>query len=291
MKRYLIIAAGGGYDILTAHLLAWQLRLATNTEFDLVGMLNPKFQHFYFKDNSLKIIKESSVISLSGKKATRFKTYPTYLENYKDYSYEFCKEHFKERDFMDTRLLANSEFKLFNFSLRYSPEEQVQFMLKYDKVVICDVGGDILYSGHENMEIKTPIIDAYALMLARFYIERGGNCDLFIISPGSDRELTKEHLLENLLNVNSVRMEINLHLANKLRDLFFRVRIGDSGKTIIRMLQAVGLYSDLNEKDCGYLEKEIHQCNIYKAIELNPLSKQNNVAEIVSLYNKLSISG
>lgn len=294
MKHYLIIAAGGGYDILTAHMLAWKLKLTADAEIDLAGMLNPKFKHFYFSadsNNNPEILRESSVVSLSMKSAVRFKTAPTYLEKYEDHTFEYCREHFEERDFMDIRLAANSEFRLFNFSLRYSQEEQVQFMMKYDKVFLCDVGGDILYAGRENKEIKTPIVDAYALMLARMYIERGGDCDLFIIAPGSDRELSKEHLLKNLENVDSECTEISLYLVDKLGALFLCVRRGDSGKTIKRMLNAFELYDDLNEQGCEYLEKEIHQCNIDKAIRLNPLSRQNSATEIVRLYNKLSSDG
>lgn len=294
MKHYLIIATGGGYDILTAHMLAWKLKLKADAKIDLVGMLNPKFKHFYFdvdSNNNVEVLKESSIVFLSMKSAVRFKTASVYLEKYPEHTFAYCRDHFEERDFMDIRLAANSEFRLFNFSLRYSQEEQVQFMMKYDKVFLCDVGGDILYAGRENREIKTPIVDAYALMLARLYIERGGNCDLFIIAPGSDRELTREHLLENLENVDSECIEISSYLVDKLSALFLCVRKGNSGNTVKRILNAFGLYDNLNEQKCECLEKEMHQCNIDKAIMLNPLSRQNSATDIVRLYNKINSDG
>lgn len=35
----------------------------------------------------------------------------------------------------------------------------------------------------------------------------------------------------------------------------------------------------------------MHQCNIDKAIMLNPLSRQNSATDIVRLYNKINSDG
>lgn len=290
MDKYLIISAGGGYDILTAHMVAWMLRDSTDAEIDIVGMLNPKFQHFYGNEdgNKIEIQKEKSIAPLNMRNAVRFKISSDYLEKYNDYSFDYCNTHFEKRDFMDIRLVGKSEFRLLNFSLKYSPEEQVLFMLNYNKVILCDMGGDILYAGYSNKEIRTPIIDAYALMLARMYRDRGGKCELWIISPGSDRELTLEHLLDNLNTVGAQSTDIPIDIARKLRDMFLAVKDGDSGKTIKRMLSSLGLSGEIYESEYGYLENKIYKCDIQKAIQLNPLSNKNCMAEIVDLYKKIS---
>lgn len=290
MEKYLIMAAGGGYDILTAHIVAWMLRASTDAEIDIAGMLNPKFQHFYFEDdgNKTEVLREGSIVLLNGKNAVRFKTSLDYLEKYDDYSFDYCKDHFEKRDFMDLRLAGKSEFRLFNFSLKYSHEEQVRFMLNYNKVFLCDAGGDILYAGHVNKEIRTPIIDAYALMLARMYEDRGGDCELLIISPGSDRELTRDHLVANLDTVEAQGTEIPLEMARKLKDLFLAVKAGDSGKTIKRMLNSLGLLDEEYESEYACLENKIYKCDIKKAIQLNPLASKKGMAEIVSLYKRIS---
>ena len=293
MDKYLVMAAGGGYDILTAHIVAWMLRTSTDAEIDIAGMLNPKFQHFYIDENGDKteVLKENSIVLLNVRNALRFKISSDYHEKYDDYAFEYCKEHFEERDFMDVRLAGKSEFRLFNFSLKHSPEEQVRFMLNYNKVFLCDAGGDILYGGNINKEIRTPIIDAYALMLARMYGDSGGDCELLIISPGSDRELTKDHLLANLNTVEAQGTEIPLEIARKLKDLFLAVKAGDSGKTIKRMLNSLGLLDEEYESEYACLENKIYKCDIKKAIQLNPLVNKECLAEIVDLYKKISKMG
>ena len=98
-------------------------------------------------------------------------------------------------------------------------------------------------------------------------------------------------MLENLENVDSECTEISSYLVDKLSALFLCVRKGNSGNTVKRILNAFGLYDNLNEQKCECLEKEMHQCNIDKAIMLNPLSRQNSATDIVRLYNKINSDG
>lgn len=288
MNKVLILAAGGGYDILTVHLLAWQLKKSTTeVHIDIAGMLNPKFRHFYFSEGVVE--KEKAVCRIGRKKAVRFKYLQDYYGGNQCPDYNYCKKNLTERDFLDGRLSVESEFELYNFSLLFGIDEQIDFLRNYDKVYICDVGGDILYSGKNNSEIKTPIIDAYTLMLARRFVETGGCAEMCIISPGSDMELTPEHIGENLMAVDAKMQPLDVELVKHLWELYKKIGYGDSGKTLRRLYAASVLMTPPDEiQKYGVLIGQECLCDIFLAIRLNPLADAESYEEILEKYRALN---
>ena len=281
-KDCAIIAAGGGYDILTSHLLAEQLKLQ---KADLIGMLNPKFHHFYFRPDLNAYMEENAVNLLENGMAIRYKTSTEYASYIKSCNYRNCSSNYEVRDFMDGRLVGKTHHSLYNFSLKYGWKKQLEFLLQYKKIILCDVGGDILYAGNENCEVKTPIIDAYALMLTKKCLDAGCNCEIYIIAPGSDMELTPEHIAANLNRVESVSILIEEKALSNLWALYQEVRLNNSGHTIQRIYEAFnGGTSEYKDYMC-----QIHKCNVELSYRLNPLAQFDTIDEIIKNYNSKSL--
>ena len=290
MKRIFVLAAGGGYDILTIHLVAWRIK-CENPKWcvDIGGMLNPKFCHFYLNNNG-NIISETPILKINGLKCMRFRTSSSYFQTHNDYSYEYCRNTFQQKFFPDEKTATLSGMNTFHFALHYGTEQQIEFLSQYDSVYFCDVGGDILFSGKKNKEVKTPYIDAYSLVLAKKCIEIGIPCKLYIIAPGSDLELSPEHIKENLNIVNAYCDKIDKTNMKKLWQLYQQVRYGDGGHTIQRIYANVMIDSLSNESSpYGHLWSEIYECDIALAITLNPLAQADDFKGILE-YGKILLN-
>ena len=289
MKRILIVAAGGGYDILTVHLAAWAVqRRYPECTVEIGGMLNPKFRHFYFPDPNT-VFSEAVVRQINGLTCVRFRVAPSYEQiPLAEYSYAECMGAFPQKDFPDGRTAAVSEMTLYHLSPRLDTDALVSFLCGYDRVFFCDVGGDFLYAGAENREVQTPLMDAYALVLAKKCTEQGTDCRLWVIAPGSDRELSPAHLRANLLRVGAEYREIPPEDAQRLWEMYLQVRTGDHGKTI-RHIHAAVCGETLTEelKQYGNLLHQTAECDLRAAVSANPLALAENWQGVLQIGSVL----
>lgn len=189
MKNILILAAGGGFDILTIQMIKNKmLRKLGNICIDTAGWLNPKFNHF-FRYN--KYVKEKA-INFGFHDVRRFRQKDVTYSPDDLVDYFFAVKNLEEKSMVDNELL-HMGYKICDFSTQYGLQEICQYVMGYDELVVCDIGGDILYHGMENNEVRTPHIDGFSIaLLDKVRGQMPASC--VVVCPGVDLELSSEHI-------------------------------------------------------------------------------------------------
>ena len=288
----LIFAVGGGYDIVSVHLMA-EIVNNHNPEYivELAGLQNPKFQHFFLKNGTR--IEHNEVVCISDEvTAIRYYRAHDYFEPMENRTYEEYVCSGEQKEWVDDRISKITPYKMYSVSALGNMEVVLDFLAQYETVLFCDVGGDVLYAGEENKEVKTPYMDAYSMMLLRKLQRRKphGTIKLFVIAPGADMELSEEHLLENInrVKIEGASMKIDADMFNKVYKMYLEVAVGKSGKTLRRMNDVINGY---NQYDLGNYRKYIpyiQEVSVDKVIEMNPLSKANSFDEILNLFCEIN---
>lgn len=291
-KKMLIFAVGGGYDIVSVHLMA-EIVKKHNPEYtiELAGLQNPKFQHFFLENGTG--IEHNEVVCISDEvTAIRYYRVHDYFEPMENRTYEEYVCSGEQKEWVDDRISKISPYKMYSVSALGDMEVVLDFLAQYEAVLFCDVGGDVLYAGERNKEVKTPYMDAYSMILLRKLRRKNphGIIKLFVIAPGADMELSEEHLLENInrVKIEEASIKIDADMFNKVYKMYLEVAVGKSGKTLRRMNDVINGY---NQYDLGNYRKYIpyiQEVSVDKVIEMNPLSNANSFDEILNLFCEIN---
>lgn len=288
-NRILIIAAGGGYDIVSIHYIADWLKQNRNCEIDIAGFQNPKFQHYFEKDNIVS--DEIPVRKVNGYKLRRFYRSKSYFTEGEYQSYAYNLSHGEEKDWVDARVAWLTEYDFYSLSTRKSTDELSEFICNYSEVYLCDVGGDILFSGKDDIEVKTPFIDSFSLVILKESLIKKPELKshVIIIGPGLDLELSPSHLEKNLGSCTiEEKIRIQYDSFNKTTyTLFKKVVYGNSGKSITRLMGKLEGQPAADLIEYGEMPLYLYVLDSQSVIELNPLTKSYSYSEIIELYQSI----
>ena len=243
-QKVLVLAAGGGYDIVVAEMLRRSLNQKNhNKSIDVAGFLNPKYEHFFSTDGFRdSILRERPINQLiECRRFRRSSALPSDLLRGVNASEEYrrCVHNRREKVHVDSLLRAKTTVPLYNFSTRFGVEALIPFLSKYTEILLVDVGGDILYHGRRDNEVRTPLIDAFALCCMnrlRMHIGDGVPVRVLVFGVGTDGELTADHLRQSIRELQKrdgtfflLLTEIEMRI---LDDLYSLVKSGEGSGTI-----------------------------------------------------------
>ncbi|MBK1811309.1 DUF1152 domain-containing protein [Clostridium sp. YIM B02505] len=224
----IVIGMGGGYDIVAAYMVARSLERQCNEHQDIQigGFLNPKFSHVYVQPDGL--VKEEVAVN-------------HVLEAYK-YRWTKCNNEAQKEYFVDSSLAQMISNDVYNFSTQ-NLLEVVDFLDKtYNKIIFCDVGGDVLFSGRRDSMVKTPIIDAFSLKIASMLNKKDSSkVKIMLLGLGYDGELPYSNIKSNmdLLYKNHAILgswNICKDDIDELEKVYYNIKQGRKGKTIQLMI-------------------------------------------------------
>lgn len=264
--KKIVIGAGGGYDIVVAAMIRNRILRHNSDEIAVGGFLNPKFTHIY--DNGSDHVVESAVNLVKSARKYRI----TLDEYTSEKSYDCNKE--EAVHFVDQKLSEVLDCSVYNFSLNYEAEQIAVFLVEnYDEIYLCDVGGDILFFGREDSSVKTPIIDAFSLIVARKCYELAEKkCQLILVGIGLDGELGKINISRNLASLENEAAVLGVEDIcsldiEYLEKVYNGVRITNKGKTNQLLID---IWNDKN-------------------LEKNPLVIKRNILNFKEWFNKIYI--
>ena len=199
-NRVLLIGAGGGFDIMTIQMIRDAI-LADNPQVkvETAGWLNPKFDHYYSSDGFKKVVSfEKAVNEVS--EVVRFRRPKIDYDNPSHPGFDWYLKYGGQKPIVDTELRKVVKHRLWNFSTRFGLAPLIIFASEYNSIIVCDVGGDILYSGATDNEVRTPLIDAFSLALLAelFQVNKQSDCKVMLLGLGTDGELLASHIRTNL---------------------------------------------------------------------------------------------
>jgi hypothetical protein len=228
-----MIGVGGGYDIVVAAMLRERCqKIECGKDIAVGGFLNPKFDHFFKSENIWNKEQPSNFVVAAQKFRRIAGTSERSMEEY------LVDPSTPPIPFVDNSLRQYLRCPVYNFSLKYPAEATACFLAEnFDGITFCDIGGDVLFFGSNDNMVKTPIIDAYAMRVAKLYYEMTGKrCVLQLLGLGFDGELTYKSLDQNMrwlvqqeavLSVESLTQEDILYLEK----VYMQVKSGDKGHT------------------------------------------------------------
>ena len=298
--KTIIIGAGGGYDIVIAAMLRNRLLKKNNMEIDIGGFLNPKFIHFFSNDNFLEDIIEEQAVNHSSD-IVRFRRLPNAVDFHTE-KYQFYKRNGINKDIVDSRVMKVLDCPVFSFSLRFDMDIIFQFLYdNYDEVIICDVGGDILFSGIRDNMVKTPIIDAYSLAIANRYAKKK-KAYVYLLGLGLDGELNKENIENNLSDLEFNKAILSVESLTQadvdfLKYFYNQVKFAESGKTNQLLIDIWESNIDQNaialKRNIQDMKKWFNKIYIIEASKLsllNPLSILDSYQDMFNMLQELGIS-
>lgn len=264
--KKILIGAGGGYDIVVAAMMRNRILCGNSDEIAVGGFLNPKFTHIY--DNGSERVVEGAVNLVNNARKYRI----TLDEYISEKSYNCNKE--EAVHFVDQGLSEVLDCSVYNFSLNYEAEQIAVFLVEnYDEIYLCDVGGDILFFGREDSSVKTPIIDAFSLIVARKCYELAEKkCQLILVGIGLDGELENTNISRNLASLENESAILGIEYIcsldiEYLENVYNRVRTPNKGKTNQLLIDI------WNNRD----------------LEKNPLVIKRNILSFKKWFNKIYI--
>jgi len=287
MKK-IIIGMGGGYDIVVAAMLREKLlRTHLEDEIDIGGMLNPKFIHFF--DKAGVGFQEENAVNQVGKKTIK------YRRNGINTQYSYYLKNDKSIHFVDGKLSEEINGKIFDFSIYLENKDDIERFLKdnYDRIIFCDVGGDILFFGEKDKMVKTPIMDAYSIRIAHdLYEIYHKDVKVLLLGIGLDGELPYENIKDNISlmeknNGMDLYCQIDAIDIEWLRQIYNKVKYEDKGKTN-QLLIDIGM----NQVDVSPLAKKreiskykewfhcIYNVDVEILYDLNPIAKGKTYGEM-----------
>ena len=214
----IVIGMGGGYDIVAAYMLTATFA-NEHDEFenvDIGGFLNPKFRHVYRQEDGQ--YDEEKAINLV-RDAKKYR-----ISNGKSVS------------FIDSFLAQHVPNTVYNFSI-HDIRAVVNFLsTHYTRIIFCDVGGDVLFSGEKDNMVKTPLIDAFALKIAQ-ELDKRVSVGVMLLGLGFDGELPYANIkynMERLYRINAITnvWEMNRRSIIELEKIYYTIRELGKGKTI-----------------------------------------------------------
>lgn len=279
---------GGGYDIICAYMISQKYK---DFNADIGGWLNPKFVHYFEKKNggyqnekAINIV-ESTVLKYRRKIDGGHMPSPYQL--------------------VDGNLSQLIKNKVVDFSILKGNVESIVFYLEstYEKVIFCDVGGDIFFLGKKDNMVKTPIIDAMSLKISsELCKKRKAMSFTLVLGIGFDGELPFENINSNIAFLYDKKAVIYQDLIydsdlNCLEEIYNLVRMGDEGKTI-KLLIEVGknehMYSPLAiKRDVLLFSKwfgKILFCDSTILSNFNPLVMKNTYEDMLFKAHEMGIS-
>ena len=298
-NRVLVIGAGGGFDILTVQIVRDRLQTTNRAvQIDTAGWLNPKFDHFYLEDEGkYRFELPINVLNRTGH-VIRFRRKSAQYDCLEHPGMEWYLEHGTRKSIVDDEMRGIVRQPLIHFSTRYGSDTIAKFLATYGTVVLCDVGGDVLYSGQKDNEVQTPLIDAFSLVVLR-KAQAISNLEIrvFLLGLGTDGELTANHIEENLgLLVDEAEVLpetlINESDVVALRSYYARIRCKYGGNTIRAILaiwdgRGGGLpLSTVTERDPSAYStwfNKIISIDFNALCDLNPLSAGDSFSDVSQL--------
>lgn len=277
-KHILLIGGGGGFDIVAVQMI----REATLLEYpaiciDTAGLLNPKFDHYYSFDGFKNIVHFEEAVNkfITASDIRRFRRHRNDLDSPSHPGFDWYLRYGTVKPMVDTELRKSVNHQIWHFSTRFGIEPIVKFLSLYDSVILCDVGGDILYSGSCDNEVRTPLIDAFSLsLLTGLSLYRIiSNSKVMLLGIGTDGELTASHMRTNLQRLSQKKgiEEIFTLKSNHLKLLhkYYNKLCYFNGGNTIRLMFAIW--------EATQLDKRV------------PVIAQRNVNEYEEWFNKVYI--
>ena len=278
--KAIFIGMGGGYDILAAYMLSQKYGYI---DADIGGMLNPKFIHYF--DGGDGVYREERAINyVNGAKRYKRNIYGGY--------------DLPERHFVDNDISKSIHNNVIDLSILKSDIRTIVHFLKssYDKVIFCDVGGDVLFFGEKDFMVKTPIIDAYSLKIADELCKvKKKLADVVVIGLGLDGELPYKNINTNINILNEKAGIININQLDNndikyLNNMYNQVKVDEEGKTI-NLLIDIGNNSFQNnyliqkrnilDLKCWFGKVFVYEAGVLAS--LNPLTRVETYESMISL--------
>ena len=301
MKK-IIIGAGGGYDIVVAAMLRNRLLHGASVEIDLGGFLNPKFVHFFSNDDFVDDITDEQAINKS-LDVIRFRRLPCNTHDTPINRYQHYKKYGEIKDIVDSRVRKSVGCPVYNFSLRFSMDSIVQFLNdNYAEIIVCDVGGDILFSGQRDNMIKTPIIDAFALAIARRYAVKK-SAFIYLLGLGIDGELYKKNIEMNLSELDYKKAILSIEYLDQtdvdfLKQFYNQVKFEENSGKTNRLL--IDIWENNIDKNDIAKKRNIHDMEQWfnkifiveanKLASMNPLSAVDNYNDMLNMLQEFGVS-
>ena len=300
MGRSLLLAAGGGFDILTVQSvldLLLKLGVATENDVDVAGWLNPKFDHF-LSDGTDTVVFEKPVNYLGlDQNIVRFRRLSVQYDSIEHPEYVWYERYGTRKPIVDNEVPGIVGRGIYCLSTRYGLVDLTWFCSAYDKVIVCDVGGDILFSGPEDSNVKTPLLDALSLAtLRRVRLEaKSLSIRVAIVGLGSDHELEPRQLARNLDRIARNQgllggMRIDEQIFDRLECRYAQVVNKYGGNTILRMLRARQEFSRAQDNATGIplFDPTIAYLLDFDAVcALNPLSTASSLKEMYEMATSM----
>ncbi|WP_106767826.1 DUF1152 domain-containing protein [Paenibacillus faecalis] len=297
-KKILLLAAGGGFDIVTVQMLReYMLTDSNSLTIETAGWLNPKFDHYYIKDGYVEFEKPVNILDKNNQ-VIRFRRSEVKYDSTDHPGYRWYERQGETKELVDDELSNMMQSHLINLSTRYGINPLISFFKQYDEVIICDVGGDILYSGPKDNEVKTPLIDAFSLAALRHNsLSNELNVRVMVFGLGTDGEINAEHLEENINHLIQMGGLISKNkLTHKhielLSKYFIPIRKKYGGNTIRCLLEIWNYSNNKHEFHSSENARKRNLVSYYKwfnyyfvfnyetILQLNPLSRASSMKEI-----------
>lgn len=193
-ERVLFVGIGGGNDDFSCLLLAQALRNcgAFWTAFDVAGVLSP-FHHHTVEPTDVHGFyrnlptSERFVVRNDGTKGIGF------------VGSQVAKIAAARCDVTDVDRSYSLSLQEGTVGLARTFRE---LATRYQRIVLVDIGGDVLYAGERDNHVLSPLFDALTL---KGFVDSGVQGDLVVAGPGTDGELEPEALRESLETLGGLR--------------------------------------------------------------------------------------
>ena len=179
----------------------------------------------------------------------------------------------------------------------------VQFLNdNYAEIIVCDVGGDILFSGQRDNMIKTPIIDAFALAIARRYAVKK-SAFIYLLGLGIDGELYKKNIEMNLSELDYKKAILSIEYLDQtdvdfLKQFYNQVKFEENSGKTNRLL--IDIWENNIDKNDIAKKRNIHDMEQWfnkifiveanKLASMNPLSAVDNYNDMLNMLQEFGVS-
>ncbi len=284
----LYFGAGGGADVLAA--LALARARESDRDWLVAGWLSPLHDHFFLNEQPGRdmVTPDDSYsyerVVNAAQPFLRFKRSWSGPRPWHDLgTWRAVASH--RPCAIDELWRSIDAYRIRLLSTRRSVEEIARFIGSFRRVVLVDVGSDILFDGSQS-GVRTPVLDAFALVSAR--ASAVPEIELILIGLGLDGEVVGDDLQRTVLRYGLSVEPLSDLLITELLRVIRVLPIGHSGSSLRALCDRVAMdrQRTRDQRDEVVEKWALHlvRADVQRVLTANPLVAFRNVSPMYSWW-------